>query len=304
MPSTPAPSDAATPVVTAALVRSLIAEVMPLLAGESITLGSRGWDNEMVRIGAEHVLRLPRHVSACRLLRTEQRWLPDLAPRLTLPVPDPVAMGESALAWAHPWSITRWVPGRRVADVPVNERGLMVDQLAAFLRALHAPAPDDAPHNHVRGVPLSDRAAIMGRQLGDWGNRIDPHDRAVYEQAWSDGLAAPAHAGPPQWIHGDLHPLNVIATDDSPARIAAVIDFSDMAQGDPATDLAVAWFLFGPHDRAHLRDTLAASYDPATWVRARAWAAQLALVFCWHPKSDDTLHGVGRHTLDQLALDS
>ncbi|MBC7462485.1 MAG: hypothetical protein H7287_14100 [Thermoleophilia bacterium] len=38
-------------------------------------------------------------------------------------------------------------------------------------------------------------------------------------------------------------------------------------------------------------------------VLARARAAQLALAFCWHPSSDDVLHGVGSHSLDQLRLD-
>lgn len=303
MTTTSTPSNPATPEVTPALVRSLLAEVMPLLASEEIQLGSRGWDNEMVRIGDGHVLRLPRHANASHLLRNEQRWLPELAAHLPLPAPDPIAMGTSAAAWAHPWSITRWAPGRRAVDVPVGERGPMVEQLAAFLQALHAPAPAEAPHNPVRGVPLGARAAIMARQLGEWGHRVDPRDRAMYETAWRDGLDAAAHVGEPQWIHGDLHPLNIIATDELPARVAAVIDFSDLAQGDPATDLAVAWFLFGADDRARLRGLLAASYDPATWVRARAWAAQLALVFRWHPKSDDALHAAGRHTLDQMRLD-
>jgi aminoglycoside phosphotransferase (APT) family kinase protein len=47
--------------------------------------------------------------------------------------------------------------------------------------------------------------------------------------------------GPPIWLHGDLHPFNLVVNQ---GRLSAVIDFGDLCAGDPATDLAVAWMLF------------------------------------------------------------
>jgi len=45
--------------------------------------------------------------------------------------------------------------------------------------------------------------------------------REVCDQA----LAAPHHSGPRIWVHGDLHPLNLVATahTGAPPRLASVI---------------------------------------------------------------------------------
>jgi aminoglycoside phosphotransferase (APT) family kinase protein len=44
----------------------------------------------------------------------------------------------------------------------------------------------------------------------------------------ADGLA---YEGPPLWLHGDLHPANLLV---SRGRITGVIDFGDITSGDPA----------------------------------------------------------------------
>ena len=90
--------------------------------------------------------------------------------------------------------------------------------------------------------------------------------------AWRRTLAAPADA-PDTWIHGDLHPMNVLVT---AGRLAGIIDWGDLCAGDPATDLASAWFLFGDADRVF------SSYggiSPATRERARGWAILFGVVF-------------------------
>jgi hypothetical protein len=58
--------------------------------------------------------------------------------------------------------------------------------------------------------------------------------------------AAPGWAGPALWLHGDLHPANVLTADGT---ICGVIDFGDLFAGDPACDLAAAWILL-PDDTA------------------------------------------------------
>jgi aminoglycoside phosphotransferase (APT) family kinase protein len=49
---------------------------------------------------------------------------------------------------------------------------------------------------------------------------------AVREEA----LAATDREGPPVWLHGDLHPANIVAVDGT---ASGVVDFGDMRADDP-----------------------------------------------------------------------
>ena len=54
---------------------------------------------------------------------------------------------------------------------------------------------------------------------------------------WDDAVAAHAWEGPPVWVHGDLHPANVVVSDGT---LSGIVDFGDLFACDPAWDLAAA----------------------------------------------------------------
>lgn len=91
---------------------------------------------------------------------------------------------------------------------------------------------------------------------------------------WEDAAAAPEWTGPRLWLHGDLHPANVLTADGT---FCGVIDFGDLFAGDPAGDLAAAWVLLpdGAADRFHRAYRPAA--DEALLRRARGWAVLRSL---------------------------
>jgi aminoglycoside phosphotransferase (APT) family kinase protein len=288
--------------VEAALVRSLLAEQHPDLAGLPLTAAAEhGWDNAVFRLGAELAVRLPRRPLAVPLLAHELRWLPVLAPRLPLPVPAVVRTGVPGSGYPWPWSVHRWIPGEPLGSGTAAVPGAGA-ALAEFLRALHTPAPADAPRNPYRGIPLAERlprgaqdaAELVGRGLpaGPW---LEVLRRAA---------AAPAFAGAPHWCHGDLHTANVLRQG---SRIAGVIDFGDLGAGDPAVDLAIAWML-PPAQRppllAHARRLDAAGGAPApdpggspSWQRGRGWATAMALAVLAHGAPEGLLARTARATL-------
>jgi len=90
--------------------------------------------------------------------------------------------------------------------------------------------------------------------------------------AWS-AAAGTRWAGDPVWIHGDMSVGNLLERD---GRLAAVIDFGNLAVGDPACDLAIAWTWPDTDARRAFRDVL--EPNGATWLRGRAWALWKALV--------------------------
>ncbi len=261
--------------ITAQLVRDLLRDQHPDLADRTLRLGARGWDNQLWRLGDDLAVRLPWATeSADALLRKEHTWLPSLAPSLPLPVPVPQRLGEPSERFPRPWIVTTWVPGTPADRAPATPAEDAAESLAAFLSAIHQPAPDEAPAGRGRGGPLADVAEGFGELLAaatDQGLISDPDAaRAV----WEDAAAAPDWAGPASWLHGDLHPANVLTSDGA---FCGVVDFGDLCAGDPAWDLAAAWILLpdGVVDRFH--DAYQPSLDDATLRRARGCALARAL---------------------------
>lgn len=219
------------------IVRGLIADQCPDLASLALRHVADGFDNSLWRVGEELVVRLPRRRTAVDLMRNELRWLPELAPSLPLPTSTPLRVGRPIASYPYPWSLTRWFDGRPAYEVPLVNPGQTAEALARFMHALHRPAPRDAPGNEHRGVPLSDRADLFESRIRSVESVVDADP---LRRIWDLALASRPWEGPPLWIHGDLHPMNLVV---ERGRLNAVIDFGDLCAGDPATDVACAWML-------------------------------------------------------------
>ena len=75
------------------------------------------------------------------------------------------------------------------------------------------------------------------------------------------------------WVHGDLHPANVVVSDGT---LSGIVDFGDMFAGDPAWDLAAAWVLLPAGTASRFFDMYAQA-DEAAIRRARGLAAMKSL---------------------------
>jgi len=280
--------------VDAVLVRHLLEEQHPDLAALPLRLAANGWDNVLWRLGEGLAVRVPRRRQAAALVEHEQRWLPELAARLPVPVPLPVRAGGPTADYPWCWSVVPWLEGALAAQVPAVERGATAETLAECVLALHRPAPPDAPHNPVRGVPLLTRDAAVRERLASGA----VPDAARVGSLWEELVRVPSWEGPPSWIHGDLHPANLLL--DDAGGLAAVLDFGDMAAGDPATDLATAWLTLDAPARRRFVAALAGRYDDATWLRGRGWALSMATALVAHSDDAPVLAVVGRETLAQV----
>lgn len=285
-------------VVDEALVRGLLDAQHRDLSELPLTTIDNGWDNATFRLGETLAVRAPRRAAAAELIVNEQDWLGVLAPWLTLPVPAPVRRGAPSdlptAAYPWRWSIVRWIDGE-TADVapPAPEAAA---QLAAFLRALHRPAPANAPANAARGVPLQSRAVAVEERLARLGKETDAITPGVLD-VWRKGLAA-APSTEACWLHGDLHPRNVLVRD---GLLSAIIDWGDITSGDAATDLASFWMLF---DSAAVRTAAFNAYGaPAADIaRARAWAVLFGAVLLDTGRIDNPRHAaIGALTLQRVA---
>jgi aminoglycoside phosphotransferase (APT) family kinase protein len=276
------------------LVRALLGEQHSDLANLPLTLVANGWDNVLWRLGDELMVRLPRREAAASLVLAEQRWLPELAPRLPLPVPVPLRVGRPGSSYPWAWSVVAWHDGESALTASLGDEHDFARRLGGFLVALHTPGPPNAPVNEFRGVPLAARAHLYDRAVAQL---TEPIDRGRLDECFAEALAAPTWDGPPLWLHGDLHRGNLVMRD---GRLSAVIDFGDITAGDPATDLAIAWHVFTPEGRATFRAAAANAHDPiddATWLRARGWAIAVGLAIVANSADAPAMAAAARHTV-------
>ena len=276
------------------LVKTLIEDQFPQYTGRHLQPIGSGWDNVMFRLGDELLVRLPRRAVAAEMSAHERHWLPKLAHRLPIAVPAPVHVGRPQGRYPWPWSIVPWLSGR-TADQAAPLPGEAV-RLAEFLAALHRPAPADAPSNPVRGVPLAARADAVEERMERLRRKTDLITPGLIE-IWRTALNA-SPCATRQWLHGDLHPLNIIVQQ---GRITGIVDWGDLTGGDPATDLAALWMLFDASDRG---PALAAygGIDPELEARARGWAVLFGTVLLDSGLMDHPRHAaVGTQTLRRVA---
>ena len=293
--SGPVPMPAAEFEVDEDLVRRLLCSQHDDIADLPLRLVANGWDNAIYRLGSDLSVRLPRRQLGADLVAHEQRWLPEIAPRLPLPVPVPLRVGAPALGYPWSWTICRWIDGEVAATAPLDLAAAAVS-LGAFVAAMHVPAPSDAPHNPYRGVPLADRDAATRERIDQLRDHI-PGPACL--TAWDEALAVPL-AREAVWLHGDLHPANILAVD---RRISGVIDFGDITAGDPATDLSLAWMLFEAREREAFR-AAAAVTDDDTWARARGWAITLGIAYIASSADNPLIARIGHLTLERVLSDN
>ncbi len=117
---------------------------------------------------------------------------------------------------------------------------------------------------------------------------------------WAAAVSAPMDA-PNTWIHADLHPRNVLVKDGA---FAGVIDWGDVATGDPASDIASVWMLLANADERAAALSAYGSLSPATCARARGWAIALGLVLLETGMVDSPRHAaIGQAILDRVVSD-
>lgn len=284
-----------------ALVRELLKAQLPAWADLPICpITSAGTDNAIFRVGQSLVARLPMVDWAAGQPAREHHWLPHLAAKLPLEIPESLALGLPGFGYPWHWSVHNWIPGSSAARSDLDNEDV-AKHLASFVsaaRAINASGgPASGRENSHRGVPLIDRDVSVRGALQQLQGEPDIE---AAEAAWDDALNAPQWTHEPAWIHGDLQPSNLIMRD---GHLVAVIDFGLMAVGDPACDLMAAWTCFTPASRRIFLSAIAP--NEADLRRGRGWAVSTALIaLAYYRDRDPEMAEMSRSTLLEVGCDS
>lgn len=277
------------------LVSSLLRRQFPDLARLPLRpVASTGTVNALFRLGADLLVRLPI-TPRWHDLPKEACWLAALRPQLALPIPEVVAVGQPDDGYAWPWGVFRWIEGEPWREDRRRDVGAATS-LAAFVLSLqdidHEAVPCDPPGRVPSLGRLDDAMRDATRTAGDLV------DGAAVLRAWDAALAVPKWQGRRPLLHSDLLGGNVLVRD---GRVAAVIDWSSLAVGDPAHELAAAWSLFDGEARAAFRDAL--PFDEATWARARGWALRRIFGVVYYAETNPEFSADARRVIAAVVED-
>ena len=210
-----------------------------------------GYDFEVAIVDDEWVFRFPRRAGVEEALELEIAVLPVLAPVLPVEVPSFEYISRTPL----------FVGYRLIRGVPlVDEDG---EGVRAFLEALHAHDGSSLP------LKRHDWIDAYRAQCGEFERLVfpvvDADERARARRLF--GEVETLVDFEPSLIHADLGPEHLLVRD---GRLVGVIDWGDVALGDPALDYA--WLLNGPFADwdldADLRRRARFYYRLAPWYEA------------------------------------
>lgn len=214
----------------------------------------QGWDSHTEIVEGRWLDRTARRPDVARLLEVEARLMPRLAPHLPLTVPVPTLLDTDPPRVRH-----RLVPGTPVDPPRLTKKD--GERVGRFLRALHdAPADvwdDTGIARDTDRLPLLDEMAerVVPLLPGD----LRPPGLALLDRCRDASHRSVLR-------HGDLGPEHVLVTD---GRVSGVIDWTDVALGDQALDLA--WLV--NRTPAPFADALISTYGATgdELARGRDW---------------------------------
>ncbi|MEV4110615.1 viomycin phosphotransferase [Nonomuraea sp. NPDC049695] len=228
--------------------RALLSRLLPGVKAEDLTV--RQGQFHQVVIGSDRVVCLPRTDAAAARLPHRAAVLRLLAGfDLSFRTPSPLVEGSAHGTDEWPFLVLSRVPGApleadaledpQAAEAAAAQYVMLLGELARIgaeetvRAALPAPRED-----RWRQFAADVRAELFGL-MSDAGRR-----RAEQELAALDSLPHIADAV----VHGDLGAENVLwECDDGLPELTGVIDWDEVAIGDPAEDLAAVDASYGTH---------------------------------------------------------
>ena len=259
--------------IGATTAAELIIRQFPELSGQEMRpQPSLGTDNTLIRIGEGLCARFPKVAWAMGTAQREVGALPYFT-GAPIKIPAVYGAGRPSEEYPHPWSILSWLPGVPLEECALSDPLDAARQLARFITFLREVPSDTAfgygPENNWRGAPLAARTPAFESAL----SRLPKINAEWAKRLWCKALDAPAPCEP-VWLHGDIHPGNVLVTD---GRLSGVIDWGLCGVGDGACDLLSAWTMFDEPARGVFRASLGA--NDADWLRGAGWALSMAVIY-------------------------
>lgn len=259
MPSEPWKSDRE---LNEASVRGALGDQFPELALRTIDYLGSGWNYDAYLVDSWLAVRFPRRAEVAerldqeaailRLLRSKfecARPVPEIATRESpivrakIAVPEIIMKGQGNTHFPYDFFGHAFIPGVAADDPSAHASTALAVDLARALTLIHSITAESAST-----IGIGHEVERCGIRFRDTLDRVQLahgfRDFVPDAYAWLRGRPpVPSdYSGPPRFIHNDFA-LRHILIDRGTGRLSGIIDWSDVALGDPALDFVslVLW---------------------------------------------------------------
>ncbi len=234
---------------------------------------TRGRDNFVLQVNHDLIFRFPRNGATAAQITREIKLLPLLAERFATPVPHFSYIWQPDEQYPHPFVGYNklqgiWLNDPRIA--PQMQKNLL-PSLAQFFAELHQFPLDQARSCEVRGGTVEFWVQLYQRRFEQIQAAVFPHlsdaMRKKAQQLWETYLTRHALLPfAPALIHRDLW-LHHLLCDPAQGTLCGVIDWGEVAIGDPALDFIGLYLRWGRERVEEIRSLAQLAPDPTFWHR-------------------------------------
>ena len=263
------------PQISIDVAAAAIAANFPSISTARLTHLGSGWDFDAFLTADGWVFRFPLRADCVTTLDTERRvhaLLTGVLPS-SVAVPRVELVAEPNVAFSWRFDGHRYLPGVHADAIAANLLPATARSIGAALSAIHAVPESTAraagvrpfdEHNSGWLVWLEDRIASVTEVRG-MDARVDEAIEWARMQKAVDASTIPDSL---RLIHNDLSPEHLLV-DPTTGQLIGILDWSDVALGDPVRDVAP---LAASHGWRFVREVVAhyaISVDEPFWRRLR-----------------------------------
>jgi len=197
----------------------------------------QGWDHEVLILDNRLVFRFPNDEHYLKLLRNEADVLERLKPLVTAAIPEYRYFAPDGSFAGYPIVQGKPVLKSVFEKFKPDDREALAEQLARLLSSMHTFVQNGHSENLTFSSYMDDDQGQTKRQADEYLKTVLGTDDFALTQAILAEVDALLELPlPAVLLHGDIYHDHLLWDQD--AKQLGVIDFSDMALGDPAFDFA------------------------------------------------------------------
>lgn len=283
------------------LISKLIKTQYPNFTNSNIMFIGEGGDFLAYKVD-DLVFRFPKREECDYILMREMAFLDVVSPKLTAPVPKYIYHGKPCEYYPYHFGGYPFMKGERLMDVVPSDKMLddIALQLGTFLHRLHHIEPASI---RIAGIELSveddSMEAVRRCALEDLANGcgiipVEWYDRCC-EYFYDKANIPPDYSGAPCIVHTDFGYEHILI-DPISNRIIGIIDWSDVAIGDPSWDFARLWAWKGDEFLHNMLDVYQTT-DDTLWSRICYRGLATGISFCY-----DSVNATDHHEYQKSGL--